>query len=67
MTGRRTQMAGLTFRGWVPDTDPRYDGGSTIIVGPNLNPHFVSKSEDQKPSVAPVPKPQRKVKKPPAP
>ena len=37
-------MAGNTFKGWVPDTDPRYKGGSTISTGANLNPHFVKKS-----------------------
>ena len=37
-------MAGITFKGWAKDTDPRYQGGSTISTGANLNPHFVRKS-----------------------
>ena len=41
-------MAGFTLRGFVPDTDPIYSGGSTIIVGPNLNHTLAEKLVKQK-------------------
>jgi hypothetical protein len=36
-TGPKTPQAGATFHGFVPDTDPRYNGGWNYLSGKNLN------------------------------
>jgi hypothetical protein len=36
-------MAGATYRGSRKDTDSIYSRGSTILLGANLNPHYVKK------------------------
>ena len=46
-------MGAITWKGFVPDTDPRYSQGSTIIVGPNLNQPLVAKLHKQKAGKAP--------------
>ena len=37
-TGPKTPQAGATFHGFVPDTDPRYNGGWNYLSGKNLRP-----------------------------
>jgi hypothetical protein len=62
-------MAGCTYNGLAPDTDPLYSSGWTIIHGKNLNPHYVEKLRRQSAReakhggpapVKPEPKPPRK-------
>ena len=40
-------MAGCTYKGLAPDTDPLYSSGWSIILGHNLNPHYVEKLKRQ--------------------
>jgi hypothetical protein len=50
MTGKKTQKGGVTYHGFIPDTDPRYKSGWNFITGSNLNPR----------STEPSPAPQEK-------
>jgi len=55
---KKTPKAGITWKGFVPDTDPRYKGGWNYLSGKNLNPHSEKASKEQaKPEQKPVPKP----------
>ena len=61
-------MAGSTYKGLASDDDPRYRGGSTIMTGGNLNPHFVKKSRTTRPDRPALPeKPQQQNPMPPLP
>jgi hypothetical protein len=44
---QEARQGGTTWRGWVPDDDPRYTGGWNFLFGKNLNPHFVQRSREQ--------------------
>ena len=48
MTGPKTRRGGITYRGSVPATDPRYQSGWNFLSGKNLSP----------PSPKPSPKPE---------
>ena len=41
ITGREIKMAGNTYRGLAPDTDPLYDNAWKIMLEQNLSPSFV--------------------------
>jgi hypothetical protein len=45
--GPKTRQAGVTYHGFVPDTDPRYKSGWNYLSGKNLNPHLKEKSADE--------------------
>jgi hypothetical protein len=58
---RNNQMGKIIHEGLVPDTDPIYKRGWTILTGRNLNSDYASRSkkssEPEKPSQEPGRKP----------
>jgi len=48
---KKPPKTGITWKGFVPDTDPSYTGGWNYLIGKNLNPHSgkASKKEQAKP------------------
>jgi hypothetical protein len=45
-TGKQIRKARVIWKGWVPDTDPRYSGGWNYLGGKNLNPHSAKPSRE---------------------
>jgi hypothetical protein len=46
MTGKKT---GVIWKGWVPDTDPRYKSGWNYLSGKNLSQPSGTKSQEATP------------------
>jgi hypothetical protein len=46
MTGKKTQAVGNTWKGFVPDTDPRYKSGWNYLSGKNLSQPSDTKSQE---------------------
>ncbi len=49
MTGKKIQTGGVTYHGFLPDTDPIYQGGWNFLNGKNLksgtvNPKTIEKA-----------------------
>jgi hypothetical protein len=49
MTGKEIRVGRVTWKGWVPDTDPRYGSGWNFLVGKNLNQPSGTKSREATP------------------
>jgi hypothetical protein len=45
--GPKTRKGGVTWHGFVPDTDLRYRSGWNYLSGKNLNPHLNERSADK--------------------
>ena len=52
-TEPKKKKAGATWGGFLPDTDPIYQGGWNFLTGANLNPALPPPS-DEKPAEEPV-------------
>src|SRR5262249_12257566 len=46
-TWKPIQVGRITYKGSVPDTDPRYKSGWNYLSGKNLNPHSAKPSKEQ--------------------
>ena len=42
-------MGRLTWKGFVPDSDPRYSEGITLVIGPALNAPVVNVAKTKTP------------------
>ena len=47
-------MASFKFKGMIPDEDPRYQEGITIMIGLGLNEKLRSKSKKTKEKMTPI-------------
>ena len=47
-------MASFKFNGMIPDDDPRYQEGMTIIIGLGLNEKSRTKSKNTKEKMTPI-------------
>ena len=57
---RNNQMGKIIDEGLVPDTDPIYKRGWTILTGRNLNSDYASRSKKSSELEKPSQKPERK-------
>jgi hypothetical protein len=65
MTGKPIKLGKLTYHGFVPDTDPRYNSGWNFLSGKNLNPRSKTPSstpEAEEENAAPKPPAQKPTK-----
>gem|GEM_PF-5473458 len=53
-------MGKITHEGLVPDTDPIYKRGWTILTGRNLNSDYANRSKKSREPEKPRQKPERK-------
>jgi hypothetical protein len=60
MTRKPIKLGKLTYHGFVPDTDPRYNSGWNFLSGKNLNPGSKTPSSEPEAEEPSEPQPAQK-------